>query len=506
MDNLPFLSLLILTPALGAILLACLDKRYVREIRQGALLVSVVTLLLALGALMGFMDADDPAAMQLTEKANWIPALNITYHLGVDGISILLILLTAGLMPIIQLSTWSAVTDRVKEFQISLLLLQSGMMGAFVALDLILFYLFWEAMLIPMYLIVGVWGGERRIYAAVKFFIYTMVGSLMMFLAILYLGHHCGTFNFIEITDSFRGGNTLSSEAQCWLFAGFALSFAVKVPLFPFHTWLPDAHVEAPTAGSVVLAGVLLKMGTYGFIRFMAPMFPEGVEAFSPAICWLSVIGIIFGACMAFVQPDIKKLIAYSSVSHMGFVTLGLFVWTKEATAGALLQMVNHGLSTSMLFLLVGIIYERRHTREISNYGGLAQSVPVFCTFFIIATLSSIGLPGLNGFVGEFLVLFGTFSSDLPHIADAPSWLPKLWGTLAATGVVLGAAYMLQLVKQFMFGPLVHEENRTISDLNAREWIYLVPLVVMMVWIGLYPKPFLNLIEPSIKQLLALQM
>ena len=491
MDKLPILTLIILTPAVGGVLLAFLDRRYVRELRQGALLISFVTLLLCLGLLVQF-DGSDPG-LQLEEQHDWIPSLGIGYHLGVDGISILLVLLTAALHPFILLSTWSSVKDRVKEFQICMLLLQSGMLGAFLALDLILFYLFWEAMLIPMYILIGVWGGTNRIYAAVKFFIYTMVGSLMMFLAILYLGSYTGTFDFVGIQAALRSPavGPLDFNTQCWLFAAFALSFAIKVPLFPFHTWLPHAHVEAPTAGSVVLAGVLLKMGTYGFLRFSLPLFSEAAQAAAPIMCWLAVIGIIYGACMALVQNDIKKLIAYSSVSHLGFVMVGIFVWNEHGLNGAVLQMVNHGISTSMLFLLIGVIYERRHTRELSDYGGIARSMPIFCTFFILATLSSIGLPGLNGFVGEFLVLLGVFTH---------SWV---YGALSATGVVLGAVYMLTLVKRFMFGPIVHEENRNLADVNTREWIYLTPFVVLMVWIGLYPKPLLQLIGPALKNLVS---
>jgi len=369
---------------------------------------------------------------------------------------------------------------------------QTGMLGAFVALDIILFYLYYEAMLIPMYLIIGIWGGKRRIYAALKFFIYTMVGSLLMFLAILYLWQHTGTFDLPLMLERLRTSTPLDPQAQFWLFGAFTLSFAIKVPLFPLHTWLPDAHVEAPTAGSVVLAGVLLKIGTYGLIRFAVPLFPLAALEFQPLLCWLSLIGIIFGALMALVQDDIKKLIAYSSVSHLGFVVLAIFVFDASAITGGVLQMVNHGLSTGMLFLLIGVIYERRHTRELSDYGGIARVVPVYATFFIIATLSSIGLPGLNGFVGEFLILAGTFKVD------------PLYGTVAATGVILGALYMLKLVRLFLFGPIIHDENRVIPDLDAREWTYLLPFVLLMIWIGLYPKPFIEMVQPSIEHYLQL--
>jgi len=492
MDGLPFLTLIIATPALGALLLAFVDKRNESVLRQGALMVSAVTLLLSL-AMLVFFDAD-AGTMQFEESRPWAPGLGISYHLGIDGISLLLVLLTTFTMPIVLLSTWKAVGDRVKEYQISFLLLESGMIGAFLALDLVLFYLFWEAMLIPMYLIVGIWGGRERIKAAVKFFIYTMVGSLLMFAAILYLGNHVGTFDLALAIERLRSTHPLDRPVQCWLFAAFALSFAIKVPLFPFHTWLPVAHVEAPTAGSVVLAGVLLKMGTYGFLRFGIPLFPAASELFSPAICVLSLIGIIYGACMALQQSDIKKLVAYSSVSHLGFVVLGIFLYmtpdgrqTPNGIIGGILQMVNHGLSTGMLFLLIGIIYERRHTRDLANYGGLAKVVPVYSALFVIATLSSIGLPGLNGFVGEFLILLGAFEVNAAY------------AVVAATGVVLGAVYMLTLVKKFLFGPLVHSENASIRDVSPRELAYLSPIVGMMVWIGIYPSSFIDLVEPTVR-------
>lgn len=498
MNGLPILSLIILTPAAGALLLSFVDRKNEALLKQGALMVSCVSLLLSLTMLSAF--DGNVGTYQLEESFEWVPSLGISYHLGIDGISVLLVLLTTFTMPIVLLSTWRAVSDRVKEYQIALLLLQTGMLGAFLALDLVLFYLFWEAMLIPMYLIVGIWGGRRRIHAAVKFFIYTMVGSLLMFVAILYLYKHTGTFDLPEMLTRLRsedGG--MDRTVQAWLFGAFALSFAIKVPIFPLHTWLPLAHVEAPTAGSVVLAGILLKMGTYGFLRFGIPLFPEAAQTFTPLICWLAVVGIIYGACMALVQNDIKKLVAYSSVSHLGFVVLGIFMFrmsngdmSSTGIVGAILQMVNHGLSTGMLFLMIGIMYERRHTRELANYGGLAKVVPVFSTFFIIATLSSIGLPGLNGFVGEFLILFGTFKVD-PTLA-----------VFASTGVVLGAVYMLTLCKRFLFGPLVHEENSSIRDLTAREVITLAPIVVLMVWIGLYPNSFTGLVEPTVQQYLEL--
>ncbi|MGE4619388.1 MAG: NADH-quinone oxidoreductase subunit M [Planctomycetota bacterium] len=482
--NLPILSLVVLTPAVAALLLCMVDRNNKALIRQIALMGSFLTLLFSL-LMLGNFDST-VATMQLEENHPWIESLGVSYHLGIDGISLLLVLLTCFSMPFVFLSTWSAIDDRVKEFHIALLLLQTGMVGAFVALDLILFYLFYEAMLIPMYLIIGIWGGKERIYAALKFFIFTMVGSLMMFLAILYLYTHTGTFDLLLILEKLKTTNPLDSTQQLWLFLAFALSFAIKVPLFPFHTWLPDAHVQAPTAGSVVLAGVLLKMGTYGLLRFAIPLFPQAAFDMQSTMSWLAIIGIIFGACMALVQTDIKKLIAYSSVSHLGFVVLACFVPNIEALTGAMLQMVNHGLSTGMLFLMIGIIYERRHTRELADYGGIAKVVPLFTIFFLISVLSSIGLPGLNGFVGEFLILYGVFS------------LAPLWGFLASTGVVLGALYMLNMVRKFLFGPLVHEQNKNIADLNTREIIYLIPFVVMMVWLGLYPAPFIKMMQPTL--------
>jgi len=388
------------------------------------------------------------------------------------------------------LSCWRAIADRVAECMAFLLLLQTAMLGTFVSRDMLLFYVFWEAMLIPMSFIIGIWGGERRIYAAVKFFLFTMVGSIFMLVAILYCYFKAGSMEFAQFLAL-----RLSPQEQVWLFAAFALAFAIKVPLFPFHTWLPDAHVEAPTAGSVILAGVLLKMGTYGLLRFALPLFPHGVQVFAPWLAALSVIGIIYGALVALVQPDVKKLVAYSSVSHLGFVVLGLASLTPEGIAGGIFQMLAHGLSTGALFLLVGVIYERRHTRLIEEFGGLAQVMPRYATAFMLVTLASVGLPGLCGFVGEFLILFGTFRSELlPHA--------RLLAVLAATGVVLGAFYMLWMYQRVFFGPLRHERNRGLPDLQAREVAYLLPILIGIVWLGLRPAPLLDRMQPSIERLL----
>jgi NADH-quinone oxidoreductase subunit M len=428
---------------------------------------------------------------QFVEKVAWLFNGQISYHLGMDGISLVLVMLTTFLGPLIILSTWKAVTDRVPEFMGFLLFLQTAMLGTFFARDMLLFYVFWEAMLIPMYFIIGIWGGKRRIYATVKFFIFTMVGSVFMLVGIIYLYFQAGSMNLADFLNV-----SLGHEAQLWLFAAFFLAFAIKVPVFPLHTWLPDAHVEAPTAGSVVLAGVLLKMGTYGMLRFAMPLFPDGVSFFAPAISILAVIGIIYGALVAMVQPDVKKLVAYSSVSHLGFVVLGLFSLTPLGVAGGIFTMLAHGLSTGALFLLVGVIYERRHTREISEFGGLAHGMPLYATFFMIATLASVGLPGMAGFIGEFMILFGTFGSET--LAHA-----RLMAILAATGVVLGAIYMLWMYQRVFFGKLANEKNKGLPDLSLREVIVLLPIVIFMFWLGVRPGLILDRIEASVTTVLA---
>jgi NADH-quinone oxidoreductase subunit M len=485
-------SLIVFLPLIGAAIILFLEQP--RAIRVLALLTMLAGFLLSVRLFQQF----DPklSAWQFTERVDWIPAFHITYQVGVDGISLLLILLTTLLGPLVVLSSWSQVSERIKEYHLFLLLLQTGMLGALAAMDLFLFYVFWELMLIPMYFLIGVWGGPRRIYAAIKFFLFTMFGSVLMLIAIIYIYFYADrSFDLVVIINKL-GSEPLRRDIQYWLFAAFALAFAIKVPMFPFHTWLPDAHVEAPTAGSVILAGVLLKMGTYGFIRFAMPFFPEAAFAAVPVISILALIGIIYGALVSMVQDDIKKMVAYSSVSHLGFVMLGLFALTPQAVSGALIQMVNHGLSTGALFLLVGIIYERRHTRLIKDFGGLSKPMPLFAAFFLIVCLSSIGLPGLNGFIGEFLILLGTFLSKNPHA--------KLYAVLAATGVIFAAVYLLWMFQRVMFGPCDKPENQKLKDLNPREILYLAVILVFIVWIGVYPKTFLDKTQVSVENFVSL--
>ena len=479
------LSMLLAVPVIGATLLLLVPRRNTQALFSLALLASAINFLWSLQVLSVFDGSS--GEMQLVERIPWMPGFGIWYIVGVDGISLFLILLTTLLMPIAILASWS-VKDKVKEYLIFMLLLETGMLGAFVALDLFLFYVFWEIMLVPMYFLIGVWGGTRRVYAALKFVIYTMAGSLLMLVAIIYLATRYAqveqtlTFDLLKLYTLH-----LPAEQQTWLFLAFALSFAIKVPLFPFHTWLPDAHVEAPTAGSVILAGVLLKLGTYGFLRFAMPLFPDAAAAATPFVVALAVIGIIYGAVVAMMQSDIKKLVAYSSVSHLGLVMLGLFALNLQGVQGSIYQMLNHGLSTGALFLLVGMIYDRRHTRMIDDFGGLWKQVPVFSTFLLVVTFSSIGLPGLNGFVGEFLILLGSF-------AVTPGWTAT-----AATGIILGAIYMLWMVRRVIFGPLADTENQKLKDLNVREISLLAPMLLLIVVMGVYPTPFLERMKPAIE-------
>jgi NADH-quinone oxidoreductase subunit M len=488
------LSLILFIPVIGAVLLAFMPREQEGGLQWTAFGVSLVSLALSIATAMGF-DANRDASYQFVERVPWVPQLGIAYHLGVDGISVVLILLTTLLSSVSILSSFTAVRERVKEFMIFLLLLETGMLGVFMARDLLLFYVFWEVMLIPMYFLIGIWGGPRRIYATIKFVLYTLVGSLLMLVAILYLYQvsAAGGVATFDLETAFRMAPTLPHDVQLWLFLAFGLAFAIKVPMFPFHTWLPDAHVEAPTAGSVILAGVLLKMGTYGFLRFCMMLFPAIAVQLAPALILLGVIGIVYGALVALVQTDVKKLVAYSSVSHLGFVLLGMFALNQQGMQGAVLQMINHGLSTGGLFLLVGMIYERRHTREIRDFGGLWKVIPIFTLFFLITTLSSVGLPGLNGFIGEFLILLGAF--------EKPAW--RMLTAVGATGVILGAAYMLWMFQRVLQGPLDKPENERLIDLTPREYAVLLPLVALMFVIGVYPNLFLRQFDQSVRGIVA---
>ena len=483
-------SAIVFIPLFTALFLLTINKDEEELARRTALGASVLTFIISLGLLTGF--DSDTAEFQFVERYAWISDFGIEYYVGVDGISLFLVLLTTLLSPLVILSTWGNVERRVREYLFFFLILETGMIGTFVAVDVFLFYVFWEVMLIPMYFLIGVWGGARRIYAALKFLLYTMFGSLLMLVAILYLAYLHNVQYGVSSFDLLRLYTLdIPTNVQMWLFAAFALSFAIKVPLFPFHTWLPDAHVEAPTGGSVILAGVLLKMGTYGFLRFALPLFPDAALAAVPIMMTLAVVGIVYGALVAMVQPDIKKLVAYSSVSHLGFVVLGLFAFNMQGVEGALYQMLGHGLSTGALFLLVGVLYERRHTRLISDYGGLWRQLPVFASVFLVAMLSSIGLPGLNGFVGEFLILLGTFKAN------------TVAAVIAVSGVILGAVYMLRMYQRVIFGPLTNPENTKMTDLSHREIAIFVPLIALMLFMGLYPQPFLSRMEKSVEATLA---
>ncbi|MDI6776870.1 MAG: NADH-quinone oxidoreductase subunit M [Syntrophales bacterium] len=482
----PLLSILIFLPLAGAVVLFLAPRKNALFIKTFTLICTLLEFAVSLP--LYFYFDEKTTGMQFVEKMDWFPEWGVSYFLGIDGISVLLVLLTTFLTIPCILCSWKDIKEKVKEYYIAFLFLETAMIGALCALDLVLFYIFWELMLVPMYLLIGVWGGPRRIYAAIKFFLFTMVGSVLMLLAIMALYFHnyhetgIYTFNLLELYKS-----NIPVAKQYWLFAAFALSFAVKVPMFPFHTWLPDAHTEAPTAGSVILAGVLLKMGTYGFLRFAIPLFPAAAFAAVPLISIMAIAGIIYGAIMCIMQTDLKRLVAFSSVSHLGFVMLGMFAFNMQGVEGSIYQMLNHGISTGGLFLIVGMIYERRHTRMIADFGGLSKVMPVLATFFMIITLSSIALPGTNGFVGEFLILLGTFKSNM------------LYGILAATGVILGAVYMLWMFQRVMFGQVTKEENRQLHDIGKREKLILAAIVFFVILMGVYPKMFFKKMDATVE-------
>ena len=485
------LTLIAFVPLMGAVIVMLFFKKeQTAAIKGFATAVAVVDFLLSIPLWTRFDTSE--AGFQFVQKLDWIPSIGVSYFMAVDGISVLLILLTTITMIVATVSSFTAIVEREKEYYVCLLLMATGMLGTFMAIDIFLFYVFFEITLVPMYFLIGIWGGTRKLYAAIKFFLYTLFGSVLMLLGILALyfanlKYGTGTLTF-DLTQLYAVGPKIPISLQSWIFLAFFIGFAIKVPMFPFHTWLPDAHVEAPTAGSVILAGILLKMGTYGFVRFVLPVLPQASQLFVPFMVLLSIIGIIYGALVAMAQTDVKKLVAYSSVSHLGFVMLGVFALNQQGVLGGQLQMINHGISTGALFLLVGIVYERRHTREISEFGGLSKQVPIYSTIFAITMLSSIGLPGLNGFVGEFLILLGAFKASY------------IYAAFAVVGIVLGAAYMLWLFQRMFFGTLDNPENQKLTDCNRREILYMLPMIVLMFWIGLYPRPFLARMEASVSK------
>jgi len=499
------LSIILFTPLLGALILLFVPKENKDAIRWIANFFALAGLVVSLPLVPWFWDKRFESGFKFIEGAanNWIPSIGAGYVLGIDGISFLLIMLTTLLGWISILSSWTAIENRVKEYYIWFLVLQTGMLGVFMALDFFLFFVFWEAMLVPMYLLIGIWGGPRKLYAAIKFFLYTLTGSVLMLLAILFLYFHhhtvTGIYSF-SLTALYETAPQVPFHYAVWLFLAFFVGFAIKVPMFPFHTWLPDAHVEAPTAGSVILAGVLLKMGTYGFVRFSLPFFPQVLASSETFLSmtvrgWmiaLSIIGIIYGALVSLMQKDMKKLVAYSSVSHLGFCTLGIFALNPAGLSGSVLQQINHGISTGALFLIVGILYERRHTREISEYGGISNVMPIYATVTMIMFLSSMGLPLLNGFVGEFTILQGAFMER---------WQ---WGAWAVPGVVLAAAYLLWLYQRVFFGTVTNPKNEKLHDLTPREMATFVPLIIMAFWIGLYPKPFFQILEQPVNHTISM--
>jgi NADH-quinone oxidoreductase subunit M len=486
------ISLLIAIPLITSLIILALPRTSASAVRWTALLGSAVTLVLSVVMFTQFSPGE--AGYQMVEQMPWISSIGADWHVGVDGISLFLIMLTTLLTLLCVISSWSSIHDRVKEYHFLFMLMEGALIGVFSALDLFVFYVMWEVQLVPMFLLIGIWGGDRRIYATIKFFLFTFVGSVLMLGGILYVyfnttdpatGHH--TFNLILATQQAN----YPLNIQTWLFLAFALAFAIKVPLFPLHTWLPDAHTEAPTAGSVMLAGVLLKLGTYGFLRFCLPMFPAATIRFVPLISTLAIIGILYGALMAMIQKDIKRLVAYSSVAHLGFVMLGAFALNLEGLSGSLLQQINHGISTGALFLLVGVVYDRKHTRLQSDYGGIAKVMPIYATLFLIIALSSIGLPGLNGFVGEFLILLGTFA--------AHPW----YSVFATAGIILAAVYLLWMYQRVFFGPVTHEENMQLKDVTLREGLVIATLIVLAIFIGVYPDPLLSRMQPSLNLLLS---
>src|SRR6202047_2816570 len=488
--NTHILTVVLFTPLVGALVLLFVPRDSANAHRVIGNLFAFLGLIVSLPLIWRFSLAPDAPRFQFYENHDWIPSIGAHYTLGIDGISLLLIILTTLLGAISILSSWSAIKIRTKEYYILFLLLQVGMLGVFMALDFFLFYMFWEVMLVPMYFLIGVWGSDRRLYAAIKFFLYTLVGSVLMLLGILALYFKAGGMTF-DIPTLLASAAQFDTRTQVILFWAFFFAFAIKVPMFPFHTWLPDAHTEAPTAGSVILAGVLLKMGTYGFIRFSLPLLPQDPAARHKIITIMlvvSIIGILYGALVCMMQKDMKKLVAYSSVSHLGFCTLGIFALTPNGLSGSVLQQINHGISTGALFLIVGVLYERRHTRLISDFGGLATPMPNFAAIYLIISLSSLGMPLLNGFIGEFTILQGAFQVN------------KAWAAWGSLGVVLGAAYLLWLYQRVMFGPVTQFANEDLPDLNLREYATLVPLVILAFWIGIYPKPFFALIEKPVQK------
>jgi NADH-quinone oxidoreductase subunit M len=485
------LTIVIFLPLAGAVLTALVPRGEGGQHKGISFIFSLITFF---GSIPLWTSFHPVGRWAWEQKSEWAPSLGISYHVGLDGVALLLFILTTFLGPIVTLSSWKFIQQRVKVYCVALLLLETAMLGTLAALDLVLFYVFWEAMLIPMYLLIGMWGSERRIYAAVKFFLFTFVGSVLMLLAIFWLWSNAGRKSF-DYNDLLNAGIT-SPDVQKWLFLAFALAFAIKVPIWPLHTWLPDAHTEAPAAGSVILAGVMLKMGTFGFIRYAMPLFPQAALDYAPAIAILGVIGIVYGSLMCMAQSDFKRLIAYSSVAHLGFVMLGLSALTAEAASGAVLQMVNHGISTGALFLMVGYLYERTHTRELAAYGGLARVTPAIAATFLVITLSSIGLPGTNGFIGEFLVLIGTFTSK--EMAGA-----QALAIVAATGVILGAVYMLWVYQRVFWGPERKAASHGLADLGVREWVTIAPLIAAIVWIGFYPQPLLSTMKEPVDAFVA---